>query len=172
MALPQWIRLAKPDQFVELLRRFIKRQDFDRENNTICNLILLEILCELSDSICPIERNSQKMILAQRADQYIRLHLAGELSSSIIAGALGCNVDYLGRVFHMVYEKTLTDAIHQHRLNYACKLLIETNSNINEISYQSGFSDVDYFRRVFRSYRGMSPKTYRQTYCLVSAQID
>lgn len=172
MSLPQLIHLAKPDQFVELLRRFIKRQDVGRQDNTILNLILLEILCELSDSICPIETNSQKMVLAQRAEQYIRLHLSEPLSSTIISDALGCNVDYLGRIFNMVFGKTLTDSIHQNRLNLACKLLIETTWNINEISYQCGFTDADYFRRVFKKYRGMTPKLYRQTYCLVAVEVD
>lgn len=172
MALPQLIPLAKPEQFVELFRRFIKRQDSGGSGDTVLNLILLEILCELSDSIYPIEINSQKMVFAQNADQYIRLHLSDSLSSSIIADALQCNVDYLGRIFHMVFSKTLTDAIHHHRLNLANKLLIETSCNINEIALQCGFPDADYFRRVFKKHRGMTPKVYRQTYSLVEIGVD
>lgn len=172
MSLPQLVTLANPEQFVELLRRFIKRQEYDYEDKTILNLILLEILCELSDSSHPMRLSSQKVVLANNADQYIRLHLEEPLSSSTIAAALDCNTDYLGRIFNQVYGKTLTDAIHEHRLNKASKLLIETTYNGNEIAYQCGYSDTDYFRRRFKKCRGMTPKEYRQTYCLVSTSIE
>ena len=172
MSLPQLINLSNPEQYVELMRRFIKRQEYDFENRTVLNLILLEILCELSDSSCPMKISSPKLVLANNADQYIRLHIEEPLSSSIVAEALDCNTDYLGRIFNQIYGKTLTDAIHEHRLNKASKMLIETSLNGNEIAYQCGYSDTDYFRRCFRKHRGMTPKEYRQTYCLVSTNIE
>lgn len=172
MSLPQLIRLAKPEQFVELFRRFIKRQEQYSEDRTVLNLILLEILCELSDSAYPIEISTTKVVLANQADQYIRLHMNEPLSSNLIAKALLCNADYLGRIYHQVYNKTLTEAIHMYRLNKACRLLIETSANVNEIALQCGYPDTDYFRKNFRKYRKMTPKEYRQTYCLVSTSIE
>lgn len=172
MSLPQLVRLAKPEQFVELFRRFIKRQETCGEDRTVLNLILLELLCELSDSAYPIEVSTTKVVLANRADQFIRLHLNETLSANLIAGALACNPDYLGRVYHQIYNKTLTEAIHMYRLNKASRLLIETDGNINEIALECGYPDTDYFRKNFKRYRGMTPKEYRQTYCLVSTHIE
>lgn len=172
MSLPQLVRLAKPEQFVELFRRFILRQERCSEDRTVLNLILLEILCELSDSAYPLEISTTKVVLANQADQYIRLHLNETLSSNLIAEALSCNPDYLGRIYHEIYNKTLTEAIHTYRLNKASRLLIETSANVNEIADLCGYPDADYFRKNFKKYRGMTPKEYRQTYCLISTDIE
>ena len=67
MALPQLIRLAKPEAFEELFRRFIRRQNVCRDDKTFLNLVLLELLCELSDSLSPLEVSGQKVYLANQA---------------------------------------------------------------------------------------------------------
>ncbi|WP_026892874.1 MULTISPECIES: helix-turn-helix domain-containing protein [Lacrimispora] len=167
MSLPQLIRVRKPEQFEDLFRRFIKRQNVCRDDKTILNLVLLELLCELSDSLSPMEVNGQKVLLANQAGQYIRNHLEEPLSSSILAEKLDCSPDYLGRVYNAVYGKTLTEGIHEVRLNKACRMLVETSLTGNEIAYQCGYQDVDYFRRIFKKYMGITPKEYRQTYSLV-----
>lgn len=167
MELPQLIRLAKPAAFEELFRRFIRRQNVCRDDKTYLNLILLEILCELSDSLSPLEVSGQKVYLANQAALYIREHWKEQLSASMLAEQLKCNPDYLGRVYHAVYGKNLTDAIHEARINQACRLLIETNLTGSEIAYECGYTDVDYFRRIFKKYMGLTAKAYRQAYCLV-----
>ncbi|MFT4006253.1 MAG: helix-turn-helix transcriptional regulator [Lacrimispora sp.] len=70
-------------------------------------------------------------------------------------------------MYRAVNGKTLTEGIHETRLNRACRLLIESNLTGNEIAYQCGYQDVDYFRRIFKKYMGITPKEYRQTYRLV-----
>jgi YesN/AraC family two-component response regulator len=167
MSLPQLIRVRKPEQFEDLFRRFIKRQNVCQDDKRILNLVLLELLCELSDSLSPMEVNGQKVLLANQAGQYIRNHLEQPLSSSILAEKLECSPDYLGRVYNAVYGKTLTEGIHEARLNKACRMLVETSLTGNEIAYQCGYQDVDYFRRIFKKYMGITPKEYRQTYSLV-----
>lgn len=167
MSLPQLIRLAKPEAFEELFRRFIRRQNLCRNDKTFLNLVLLELLCELSDSLSPLEVSGQKVFLANQAARYIREHLIEALSASYLADKLDCNPDYLGRVYHAVYGKNLTDAIHEARINKACRLLIETNLTGSEIAYACGYTDVDYFRRIFKKYMGITAKEYRQAYCLV-----
>ena len=53
--------------------------------------------------------------------------------------------------------------IRSMRLQYAAQLLREKDCSITEISDDSGFSDVRYFREVFRKYYGMSPSEYRNS---------
>ena len=55
------------------------------------------------------------------------------------------------------------DYIRSMRLQYAAQLLREKDCSITEISDDSGFSDVRYFREVFRKYYGMSPSEYRNS---------
>ena len=57
--------------------------------------------------------------------------------------------------------------LEQLVIQKACRLLIETNLTGSEIAYECGYTDVDYFRRLFKKYMGITAKEYRQAYCLV-----
>ena len=48
------------------------------------------------------------------------------------------------------------------RLSRARDLLINTNLNISEITYQTGFDSVFYFSKVFKKKTGISPMAYRK----------
>lgn len=48
------------------------------------------------------------------------------------------------------------------RLKKSAELLLATDLNISEITYQVGFNDPDYFSRCFRQQMGVSPKGYRE----------
>jgi Response regulator containing CheY-like receiver domain and AraC-type DNA-binding domain len=172
MSLPQLIDLAKPEQFVELFRRFIKIQSQYSDSQIMLNLVLLELLCELSNSTYPLEVPSQQVLLANRAKQYIRLHLDEKITTSTIADALKSNPDYLGRIFKQVFRKTLTEFIQEHRLYKASKMLIESTHNINEIAYSCGYTDVDYFRKNFKKQYGISPNEYRKTYEVIATSVE
>jgi AraC-like DNA-binding protein len=50
--------------------------------------------------------------------------------------------------------------ILQERINRAKELLASQNS-IKETAYQTGFSDANYFTRVFKQLVGVTPKSYQ-----------
>ena len=49
------------------------------------------------------------------------------------------------------------------RLTKAKKMLINTHEQISSIAYDTGFSDPDYFSRVFRKEFGLSPSEFRKS---------
>lgn len=53
----------------------------------------------------------------------------------------------------------------QTRVENAAYLLSNAGMNISEVCYESGFSDVPYFNRVFRRIKGLSPSEYRRNLC-------
>ncbi len=54
------------------------------------------------------------------------------------------------------------DFIKKAKLNYAAKLLLSTNLNINEISWRSGFSDAKYFSKCFLIEYGEHPSKFME----------
>lgn len=79
-----------------------------------------------------------------------------------------CGMQNMSRTGFFNKLKALTghapaDYIRSMRLQYAAQLLREKDCSITEISDDSGFSDVRYFREVFRKYYGMSPSEYRNS---------
>ena len=57
---------------------------------------------------------------------------------------------------------TLGQYIQYCRLEYAKKLLKNTEDTIAQISEQCGISDFNYFSRLFKRQYGVSPREYRK----------
>ena len=95
---------------------------------------------------------------------YIGAHVREPIQTAMVASALRCNPDYLGRVFREAHGFTLTAAIHHRRLRRARELLMDSQLGVAEIAGECGFADAAYFGRMFRRYEGMPPLAYRRLY--------
>jgi AraC-like DNA-binding protein len=129
------------------------------------NLLTTLMLVEVSQSaqVKPVESHDLNYV-ASRVHTYIRMNYDRSITTSRVAEVLGYNADYLGRIYRKVYHCTLTEAIHRRRINVACDYLLDTNLTIEQISQKAGFTDPDYFRRIFRREMGVSPGDYRNEY--------
>lgn len=79
-----------------------------------------------------------------------------------IAGHFGISKCYLCRTFKAHTGVTVSHYINSLRIQYACKLLSETTIPISEIYELCGFSTSQYFNRVFKSIREVTPHQFRQ----------
>ena len=57
-------------------------------------------------------------------------------------------------------NQTPNDFLKNIRLEQAKKLLLDSNLNINEIAYSTGFSSPKYFRECFKKQYGESPSDF------------
>ena len=110
--------------------------------------------------------------LAGRAHALIRTQFHTPLSTVRLAHKLHSNPDYLGRIFRRHYGCTLTEALHQRRLKHARKLLLGSDHTVDAIALESGFSDVGYFRRVFKRSEGLTPYAFRKLYSKVHINTE
>jgi len=60
--------------------------------------------------------------------------------------------------------KSIIETLNEIRLNHACKLLVNTRLDINQIAYESGFRNIANFNRQFLKLKKISPKHYRKIY--------
>ncbi len=60
--------------------------------------------------------------------------------------------------------RTFIEIIHEYRLGYASRLLIDTQKSIAEIAFESGFSNQSYFNRIFKKKKGCSPSAFRHNF--------
>ena len=56
----------------------------------------------------------------------------------------------------------IADFVKSERLDRACTLLKQTDMTSSAIADEVGFSDTDYFLRVFKKVKGISAGTYRK----------
>lgn len=68
------------------------------------------------------------------------------------------------KYFKKMTRKTFMEMVIQYRLNYATQQLIETDKPVSDIAFNSGFTDVSHFYKVFKSKMGLSPLGYRKKF--------
>lgn len=67
--------------------------------------------------------------------------------------------------FKKLTRKSFFTFVKEVRIGYACKLLLDnTNMNIAQICFNSGFNNVANFNRQFRELTNMNPREYRIKY--------
>lgn len=97
----------------------------------------------------------------RQVDQYIEEHISQNIS---IDGL--CDTFHVGRsrLYEMASDYLgcgLAEYIRIQRINYAKKLLLETNMPIMEIGNAVGFVDYNHFSKVFKHIVGISARYYR-----------
>lgn len=68
------------------------------------------------------------------------------------------------RYFKKRTRSTFTHFLNEIRIGHACKLLIEEDLNITEICYRSGFNNISYFNRQFKTHKKLTPVAFRNEY--------
>ena len=97
----------------------------------------------------------------QKAVTYIDSDLSGDLSLRTLAAVQGVNASYLSALFKKETGETLTGHVNRKRIDLAMRLLKNTCLQVQSIAQHCGFSDVNYFSKLFKKYVGISPKEYR-----------
>lgn len=69
---------------------------------------------------------------------------------------------YLSRIFRKVTGFSVVEYLNFVRVRKAQELLKGSRMRITEISESTGFGNITYFERVFRSLSGQSPAQYRR----------
>ena len=100
--------------------------------------------------------------LIDSAKAYMDEHFAEPITLSQAAEALGVSQSHLSREF---VRQTGENPIHyliKVRIEHAVRLLVSTDAALHEISRRCGFSDVNYFSKVFKKYMKIPPGEFRR----------
>lgn len=94
---------------------------------------------------------------------YIENNFASELSLSDMAKRINLNANYFCRIFRSLLHQSPMDYVNFYRIEQASYLLESTDLPITEIGLECGFSESSYFTKVFKKYKGVSPRQYRKS---------
>jgi AraC-like DNA-binding protein len=98
----------------------------------------------------------------QKVLEYINLHLGDHISNEDLSANANMSISHLAKVFKKETGVTMTEYIALLRCKKAANLLKKTNLPIQEISSYVGYSDNNYFVKVFRKNYGMTPTEFRR----------
>ncbi len=92
---------------------------------------------------------------------YISNHFQESLTLERIARELHFNKYYISRVFSGKLHCSFHEYVNRLRLDYAARLLRETDQSITDIWQEAGFESQKTFNRTFLSCYRMTPSGYR-----------
>lgn len=122
--------------------------------------ILIELLQEIESKMSEQGERRNKVVL-QRIYHYVDQNYDQDISLSELAQQLHLNYSYLSSYFKQQTNENLTAYINKVRVEKAKQLLMNWNLSISEISRMTGFSEHNYFSKVFKKLTGQTPAEYR-----------
>lgn len=95
---------------------------------------------------------------------YLERHFNQAVTSLDLEKETGFTGKYIGTLFKKKTGMTIKAYQIMLQINKATGLLRETDLSLSEIASQTGFYDAFYFSKMFKRYKGVSPKMFRDTY--------
>ena len=106
-------------------------------------------------------RPDHSEILIKRAVQYINDNYDKKITLDDIAGYVGISKYYFSVLFKKEMEITFSSYLNSVRIEKAKQLLRNPQTTINDVVYEVGFNDPQYFSKTFKKYTGMTVTEYR-----------
>ena len=146
-----------------------KLNQMQNESPSYRLISLLEILLVIGESaevktILPVGYSTKQKGDTDKINkvfEHIMLNYKKEIYIKDIASQLSMTQASFSRYFKNHTRKTFSDYVTEIRIGHACKMLMENNHNINEISFMSGFENLSNFYTHFKKCIGITPKEYR-----------
>lgn len=99
-----------------------------------------------------------------RARDFIHEHFNERITLSCIAESIGAHPAYLARAFHKHYRCSVGEYIRRLRIEFACRLISDSDDPLASIALSAGFFDQSHFSRTFKLLTGISPIKYRNSF--------
>lgn len=116
-----------------------------------------EICTKMEDS-----REKEELSIIDKAKSYINANFSRDISLDDVSREADISPYYFSKLFKQETGKNFIEYLTQIRLRNARELLQNSQYSIKEICAQSGYSDPNYFSRIFKKYEGMTPSEYRE----------
>lgn len=84
-------------------------------------------------------------------------------NSDEIASTMNLSVSYFQHLYKDFFGTSVHQDIIQAKIQQATHLLERTNYSIGEISALCGYDNTEHFSRIFKKYKGKSPRNYRKS---------
>lgn len=107
--------------------------------------------------------SSEDTILSH-AMEYIRRNTTNRIAVADLAAFCHCSESYLSRIFKRRTGVNINVYVNKVRVEQAKNSLLLSQDSIAEIATRVGFSDPNYFSRVFTQIIGISPTEFRRRF--------
>ncbi len=143
----------------------IEEQMKQPESSQTKRLLVRSLFSHLIDLIeHPLETPSKSHALFEAVREHIEQHYHEPLTRESVAKHFYVSPNYLSQLFRKEGRIKFNEYLNHIRLERAKFLLIEYDMKVKEVAHRCGFTDSNYFCRVFRHQTARSPSEYRAQY--------
>ena len=104
----------------------------------------------------------------QKVTDYIQSNLHQNIKIKEVADLVNMSETAFSHFFKKRTQRSFSDYMTDIRLGYAARLLVESEKNITEICYDSGFNNISNFNRSFKKKIGYTPSDFRSQQMLIT----
>ncbi len=142
--------------------------------------LLLEILDLLSKSdeyeplSSPGFNNGNNIVDSERISvvyEYVIQNFDKPISLAEVAAKLHLNKTSFCRYFKSRTTKTFSHFVNEVRIGKACKMLINSNLTICQVSHNVGYNNISHFNRQFKLFTGATATEYRRKHWQHAASL-
>ena len=120
-----------------------------------------KMIIELTQAVADAKKRTGYTPVIRGLLSYLDTNYTSDCSLSFLAEQAKISEEHLSRQFKKEVGTTLGSYIADMRTKKAAELLKTTQLSISEISMYVGYSDSNYFVKVFKKRYGMTPSAYR-----------
>ena len=116
------------------------------------------LLNKVSHSTSQIDHKFDRI---SKADEFVMANFNSVITLSQVAELVGMNECAFSRYYKRATGRGFCQFVSHVRINKACELLVNTDAQITDICFESGFNNVANFNRQFLREKNTTPREYR-----------
>ena len=107
-------------------------------------------------------RNSDEQTTIKYLKEYVENNYIYDISMQEAAEEMGYSDAYFSKLFKQYFNQNFTAYLTEYRIKKAKELLSNTNHSIKDVSRMVGYTDSNYFAKIFKRLVGEIPSKYRE----------
>lgn len=134
-------------------------------NNPVLYRIVQELLLFTYDILdgVKVQKEQSRLDVVEQAVLYMESNYSlPTLNLQTVANYIDRSPAYLSQLLTKKRKVSFRQLLTNIRINEAKRLLLETTLSIQEIAEKTGFSQANYFSRIFKEQTGANPRNYRK----------
>jgi len=143
-----------------------KNQYYSKLKKRILEIILLHVTnyC-ITNFHNPPELYNNTNDIIQKVLIFIQLNYRNQISLKDVAAYAHISPNYLSKLFHQNMNISFVGYVNKLKMNFAKKLLLNTDFSITDICIDTGYSSLPSFSNKFKQTFGLTPGEYKKLHC-------
>jgi len=150
--------IAIPDQYPELLKHLEVLGTIHEAVGYLKQYMLRSLMHWME------EKKYVESRPIRQARQFIGDNYYLPLTLETVSREIGFNPTYFSGMFKKETGKNFSDYLKEIRIENAKNMLLNTEQQVEDISFAVGYSDIKYFSRLFKKLTGVTPTEFRRLY--------